>query len=292
MNETAHAVACGKEPAALRREAARLTESEVPWLENGSATPPQDQEHTDEGDAHQSAAAPHDRHEPAQFRGEDTARLQRLRLISAFNLAGAEIGADHDSNRTDTVGSGIKRNSRPGDTLRAIRRDSDLSGRDGAVLDPAGYPAFALVPTDLPCTGEDFRAPGPGCACTAFADSGSPHCEQTITGSNMCPQFLCWCSMGRPRESGMWVSPQCTIAMIIRSSFNVYPVELEAVISSHPAVVQSGVVGRQVAGNEEVVAFVHLLKGSNVTVADVMTHVARNSPPTDQADALTLAPSI
>lgn len=46
--------------------------------------------------------------------------------------------------------------------------------------------------------------------------------------------------------------------------------EIEAVISSHPAVVQSAVVGRQVPGNEEVVAFVQLLKGVNITAQDLM----------------------
>jgi acyl-CoA synthetase (AMP-forming)/AMP-acid ligase II len=62
--------------------------------------------------------------------------------------------------------------------------------------------------------------------------------------------------------------------MIIRSGFNVYPAEIEAVISTHPAVVQCAVVGRQVPGNEEVVAFVQLLKGSNVTTEDLMAHIA------------------
>ncbi|WGD56898.1 class I adenylate-forming enzyme family protein [Bradyrhizobium sp. CB1650] len=65
-----------------------------------------------------------------------------------------------------------------------------------------------------------------------------------------------------------------TKEMIIRSGFNVYPAEIEAVISSHPAVVQSAVVGRQVPGNEEVVAFVQLLKGANITAQDLMTHIA------------------
>jgi len=65
-----------------------------------------------------------------------------------------------------------------------------------------------------------------------------------------------------------------TKEMIIRSGFNVYPAEIEAVISTHPAVVQSAVVGRPVAGNEEVVAFVQLLKGSNVTAQDLMAHIA------------------
>jgi long-chain acyl-CoA synthetase len=62
--------------------------------------------------------------------------------------------------------------------------------------------------------------------------------------------------------------------MIIRSGFNVYPAEVEAVISTHPAVVQSAVVGRQVEGNEEVVAFVQLLKGSDVTTHNLMAHIA------------------
>jgi acyl-CoA synthetase (AMP-forming)/AMP-acid ligase II len=47
--------------------------------------------------------------------------------------------------------------------------------------------------------------------------------------------------------------------LIIRSGFNVYPVEVEQVLNSHPAVVQSAVVGRTVAHNEEVVAFVELV---------------------------------
>ena len=44
--------------------------------------------------------------------------------------------------------------------------------------------------------------------------------------------------------------------MIIRSGFNIYPAEVEAVISSCPGVAQVAVVGRPVPGNEEVVAFV------------------------------------
>jgi acyl-CoA synthetase (AMP-forming)/AMP-acid ligase II len=65
-----------------------------------------------------------------------------------------------------------------------------------------------------------------------------------------------------------------TKEMIIRSGFNVYPAEIEAVISTHPAVVQCAVVGRKVPGNEEVVAFVQLLKGSDVTAADLTAHVS------------------
>ncbi len=63
-----------------------------------------------------------------------------------------------------------------------------------------------------------------------------------------------------------------TKEMIIRSGFNVYPAEVEAVLNSHERVVQSAVVGRAVDGNEEVVAFVQLLPGARVTPAELMAH--------------------
>ena len=61
-----------------------------------------------------------------------------------------------------------------------------------------------------------------------------------------------------------------TKEMIIRSGFNVYPAEVEAVLNSHKDVVQSAVVGRPVEGNEEVVAFVQLIRGSRTRAADLM----------------------
>jgi acyl-CoA synthetase (AMP-forming)/AMP-acid ligase II len=64
-----------------------------------------------------------------------------------------------------------------------------------------------------------------------------------------------------------------TKEMIIRSGFNVYPAEIEAVLSTHASVVQCAVVGRQVDGNEEVVAFVQLLQGTGTTASDLMAHV-------------------
>src|SRR6201991_3048927 len=66
-----------------------------------------------------------------------------------------------------------------------------------------------------------------------------------------------------------------TKELIIRSGFNVYPAEVESVLNSHGLVVQSAVVGRPVEGNEEVVAFVQLLPGATVTVADLQAYAAR-----------------
>nr|WP_249811633.1 AMP-binding protein [Bradyrhizobium sp. 197] len=64
-----------------------------------------------------------------------------------------------------------------------------------------------------------------------------------------------------------------TKEMIIRSGFNVYPAEVEAVLSSHKDVVQCAVVGRAADGNEDVVVFVQLLPGTQVTPADLMSFV-------------------
>jgi long-chain acyl-CoA synthetase len=65
-----------------------------------------------------------------------------------------------------------------------------------------------------------------------------------------------------------------TKEMIIRSGFNVYPAEIEAVLSTHPSVVQCAVVGRPVEGNEEVVAFVQLLQGTATSIDDLIAHIA------------------
>ncbi len=43
--------------------------------------------------------------------------------------------------------------------------------------------------------------------------------------------------------------------LIIRSGFNIHPPEVEAMLTRHPDVYQAAVVGRQVPGNEEILAF-------------------------------------
>lgn len=53
--------------------------------------------------------------------------------------------------------------------------------------------------------------------------------------------------------------------LIIRSGFNVYPPDVEAALNRHPAVIMSAVVGRQVPGNEEIVAYVQCDPGADLT---------------------------
>jgi long-chain acyl-CoA synthetase len=67
--------------------------------------------------------------------------------------------------------------------------------------------------------------------------------------------------------------------LIIRSGFNVYPIEVEQVINTYPNVVQSAVVGREVAGNEEVVAFIEASQGVTIDQGDLYGYLkSRLSP--------------
>ncbi|OEZ55009.1 class I adenylate-forming enzyme family protein [Duganella sp. HH105] len=66
-----------------------------------------------------------------------------------------------------------------------------------------------------------------------------------------------------------------TKELIIRSGFNVYPLEVETVLNTHPAVTQSAVVGRVAAdGNEEVVAFVEIDPRRQVTAEELQHYLA------------------
>ncbi len=57
--------------------------------------------------------------------------------------------------------------------------------------------------------------------------------------------------------------------LIIRSGFNVYPPEVEGALTKHPAVTLAGVVGRQVPGNEEVLAFVQRVPEIEITESEL-----------------------
>ncbi|HEX6143131.1 MAG TPA: AMP-binding protein [Geminicoccaceae bacterium] len=61
--------------------------------------------------------------------------------------------------------------------------------------------------------------------------------------------------------------------LIIRSGFNVYPPEVESVLTSHPDVALSAVLGRPVEGNEEVVAFVQPVPGRRLDLQELRAFV-------------------
>ncbi len=79
--------------------------------------------------------------------------------------------------------------------------------------------------------------------------------------------------LGRLTDDGQLYVVGRLKELIIRSGFNVYPPEVEAVVASHPDVAIAAVLGRPVAGNEEVVAFVQPVPRHSVDVAALRGYV-------------------
>lgn len=76
--------------------------------------------------------------------------------------------------------------------------------------------------------------------------------------------------------------------LIIRSGFNVYPVEVEQVLNAHPLVVHSAVVGRRVPNNEEVVAYVEPVAGAGLTVEILAAYLRDRLSPYKQPAEIVL----
>ena len=65
--------------------------------------------------------------------------------------------------------------------------------------------------------------------------------------------------------------------LILRGGFNVFPRDIEDVLVAHPAVAQAGVIGRPDGRlGEEVIAFVSLRPGAEVTVEELTEHARKH----------------
>ena len=84
-----------------------------------------------------------------------------------------------------------------------------------------------------------------------------------------------------------------TKELIIRSGFNVYPLEIETVLNAHPGVTQSAVVGRSVAGgNEEVVAFVEADARHPASVQELHDYLAQRLSPYKRPSEIVIMPAL
>ncbi|WP_431283516.1 class I adenylate-forming enzyme family protein [Humitalea sp. 24SJ18S-53] len=95
----------------------------------------------------------------------------------------------------------------------------------------------------------EIEARGPGIMLGYYRDPAATRAAFTPDG------FLRTGDLGRIDDEGLLWLVGRSRELIIRSGFNVHPAEVEAVIATCPGVEQVAVVGRPVAGNEEVVAF-------------------------------------
>jgi long-chain acyl-CoA synthetase len=80
--------------------------------------------------------------------------------------------------------------------------------------------------------------------------------------------------------------------LIIRSGFNVYPLEVESVLNTHSEVVHSAVVGREMEGNEEVIAFVELAPGSTLKPEDLSAYVKERLSPYKRPSEIHILPAL
>ncbi|MCJ2069469.1 acyl--CoA ligase [Methylobacterium sp. J-030] len=80
--------------------------------------------------------------------------------------------------------------------------------------------------------------------------------------------------------------------VIIRSGFNVYPLEVETALNRHPAVAQSAVIGRAVEGNEEIVAFLELSGPGSAVPDDLGDHLRAALSPYKHPTALIVLPAL
>jgi long-chain acyl-CoA synthetase len=88
--------------------------------------------------------------------------------------------------------------------------------------------------------------------------------------------------LARMRDGALWIVGRSK-ELIIRSGFNVYPPEVEAVLNAHPDVTLSAVVGCKVPGNEEVVAFVQLRSGAATAADDLAAFAGARLAPLQAA---------
>jgi long-chain acyl-CoA synthetase len=130
---------------------------------------------------------------------------------------------------------------------------------DGATLHPDGVGELQLRGPNV--MAGYYRAP----ALTA----------QVITPDG----WLCTGDLARFEADGAVTIVGRSKELIIRSGFNVYPVEIEQVLNAHPDIVQSAVIGRTVDDNEEVLAFVEMRDGKHLDQVALLRYLKANLSP-------------
>jgi long-chain acyl-CoA synthetase len=99
--------------------------------------------------------------------------------------------------------------------------------------------------------------------------------------------------IGRLDEDGYLYVVDRKKDLILRGGFNVFPRDVEEVLVAHPAVALAGVVGRpDVRLGEEVVAFVSLRPGAEVTAEELTEHAKRHLGANKYPRQITIVPVI
>lgn len=155
--------------------------------------------------------------------------------------------------------------------LETPRRDDSVGmpipGVEVRVVDVAGKDVTPGEPGELWIRGPNIMAGyyrEPAMTAAAMRDGG----------------WLNTGDMARQDPDGALFIVGRTKELIIRSGFNVYPLEVETALNAHASVVQSAVVGRTLAdGNEDVIAYVELDPRQPASVAQLQAWLAQTLSP-------------
>ena len=160
-------------------------------------------------------------------------------------------------------------------------------------------PTIAMTGNDRPRRDESVGEPIPGVELRLLGPDRRPVAPGEVGEIHVCSPGLMqgyyrapeltaavidpegWFNTGdlaRMEDGALWIVGRSK-ELIIRSGFNVYPIEVEQVLNAYPDVVQSAVVGRSVEGNEEVVGFVERAQGAHIDMESLYAHLKANLSP-------------
>lgn len=145
----------------------------------------------------------------------------------------------------------------------------------------SGYPLIGIEIRTVDNDGKDvapgetgeFWVRGPNIMRGYYRDAEATKAALTPDG------WLRTGDLGRLDEDGRVHVVDRAKEIIIRSGFNVSPVEIEEVLNAHPQIVQSAVLGVALEGDEAVVAFAEPLEGSNITEAELLAFAGERLAP-------------
>ncbi|MNQ59849.1 putative acyl--CoA ligase YhfT [compost metagenome] len=99
--------------------------------------------------------------------------------------------------------------------------------------------------------------------------------------------------LGRVDDTGALFIVGRSKDLIIRSGFNVYPVEVESVLNAWPGIQLSAVLGcPEEGGNEEVVAFIELRPGQRLDMAELQSYLKSELAPYKRPGRIVVLQSI
>ena len=210
----------------------------------------------------------------AKFRGVQSLRFPALRIIAS---SGAQLHASTKSGTESLFGMPLHNGygvTECSPTIAQTRVEAPRS--DTSIGPPFPGVEVKLVGLDRKPVPEgeagELWVRGPTVMKGYYRAS-----EETATAIND-ERWFNTRDLARMEDGNLFIVGR-TKDLIVRRGFNVYPAEVEAVLNAHPAVAQSGVIGRSVEGDEEVVAFVQILPDSQLTVPDIAEYAAQRLAP-------------